>query len=959
MDSLDGTVFDPSRVAETRLRAAQALFGEGERDRIGRFTTERVLGRGGMGVVYLAFDPDLDRRIALKLLRPSSARSGDSRARILREAQAMAQLSHPNVAAVHEVGVLEASVYLVMEYVDGPTLRQWLAQRPRAWREICAVFEAAGRGLVAAHERGLVHRDFKGDNVLIAADGSVKVVDFGLARAWNEGDSLEVTARTEEPASARSDASKLSSSLTRSGATVGTPRYMAPEQHMGRCPPAADQFALCVTLYEALYGTRPFPSHSMGALVLAKQRGDILPPPRGVRVPRWLRRLVLRGLRPHPEERFASMAALVEALGRFRRAPMRRIATGTTLLGAGAGIAIAATWTPSAPTCDDTEARVARVWNDDVRATIADAFEATGLEIAPAALERARRQIDGYVATWSELAAQTCNDQDAGRSLVRHCLDRRLTQLDRRLRILADADIEAVVSVDRLLPRAGGLHACVDPDGLRGTMALPDEDVRERVEAITSDLAVVEALADAQRHDEALERARALEELTADLSHLPLRAEILLRLGLLQQNAGDHATAHATLTEAVVVAERAGMDVLVAEGWLALARVFLDGTGEPERARDSVTIGEANAQRLDPVPAPLAARIETMRGRVARGRGDFEAAEQAFERALAIQEANPDASPVDIAYTLTDLGRTAGSMSNVDEAARRLEEAKSLLAATVGDDHPLVATMHVERGIVFARQGKLEEAEHHISTGVAALTAVYGDTHAAVASQLHNLGNIAWIAGRPEDAERYYRRAADSLERTLGPAHERTARSHSGLATALNEQGRHADALALLDRTIPVMEDLYGEEYYSLGRALVRRADALIGLGRHGDAVASARRGVDVLRSTFGDDHVETVIARAALGDALERAGEPSEALVVLERALRGRLGASAAAYVRGRCWFARARALSAVGGDETEIQSLLDDAAEAFADTHRDRDHDAVVAWRERLASSASGALP
>ena len=271
---------------------------------VGHFQIVERVGEGGMGVVFSAYDPDLDRRVALKVLR-MAARSDESvaagRERLLREARALAKLSHPNVIAVHDVGTSSDGVFLAMELADRGTMRDWLAQAPRPWREVLARFVAAGRGLAAAHDAGLVHRDFKPDNVLVV-DGGVRVGDFGLVSAG------------EAPGPASGAMGSDDGPLTQEGAVLGTPGYMAPEQVRGEhAGPAADQFAFCVTLWEALYGARPFP-RSRSKLIEAVERGPAQPP--ATDVPDRVRQALERGLRLDAAQRWPSMHDLLCALER-------------------------------------------------------------------------------------------------------------------------------------------------------------------------------------------------------------------------------------------------------------------------------------------------------------------------------------------------------------------------------------------------------------------------------------------------------------------------------------------------------------------------------------------------------------------------------------------------------------------------------------------------------------------
>jgi serine/threonine protein kinase len=293
--------------------------------RIDRYVVEDHVGQGGMGVVYAAYDPQLDRRVALKVVRSDRAQSLELRQRLVREAQVMARVSHPNVVTVYDAGIVDDQVFIAMELVDGSTLTEWLRAEPRSWRQVVEPFADAGRGLAAAHAIGIVHRDFKPDNVLVGKDGRVRVSDFGLAIAEA---SPEATANAGAPRAGGGAAR-----LTGDGRLVGTPAYMAPEQRSGGVIDArTDQFSFCVALHEALFGVLPG-----GAGPPAARE----PRARG-RVPREVRRVIARGLSPSPAARFPSMDALLDRLGRCAAPPRRPTAALfgalalTALIGAGA-----------------------------------------------------------------------------------------------------------------------------------------------------------------------------------------------------------------------------------------------------------------------------------------------------------------------------------------------------------------------------------------------------------------------------------------------------------------------------------------------------------------------------------------------------------------------------------------------------------------------------------------------
>lgn len=309
---------------------------------MGRYSVLRRIGEGGMSVVYRAYDPELDRQVALKLLRPGDPNDREGSARLVREARAMAKISHPNVAQVYDAGIAGSSVYVAMELIEGASLEHWTAEMPRPWTEIVRMYLQAGRGLAAAHAAGLVHRDFKPDNVMVGTDGRPRVLDFGLARPApvdaddellldddellvahhefavlsGEGeDRLEPRRREPSATFSNSGEFDLQFDVTRTGLVSGTPAYMAPEQHRGEAGgAAADQFAFCVAMWQALYRCRPFEGRSYFDLSEAILTGKLSPIPRGTHVPVWLQRLLERGLAVEPRERHPSVQSLLASI---------------------------------------------------------------------------------------------------------------------------------------------------------------------------------------------------------------------------------------------------------------------------------------------------------------------------------------------------------------------------------------------------------------------------------------------------------------------------------------------------------------------------------------------------------------------------------------------------------------------------------------------------------------------
>ena len=312
ISGLDQTAISSSNPGREFTVIDDAFAREVMPTRIGRFAVLRRLGAGGMGVVYAGYDEELDRRVAIKVVREDTVGT-HGRARMLREAQAMAKLSHPNVVQVYEVGELDDQVFVAMEFIRGKTLTDWLSAEERTWEEILEVFLQAGRGLAAAHRQGLVHRDFKPDNVLVDNDGRARVLDFGLARAENGRRDVE-----DDSALIRLGAtnhSELRRDLTMVGTILGTPAFMSPEQHLGRPADArSDQFSFCVALYIALYEQAPFAGETLGELMETVTSGALRKPPATTRVPPSVFQALATGMATETAERFPSMDTLLGAL---------------------------------------------------------------------------------------------------------------------------------------------------------------------------------------------------------------------------------------------------------------------------------------------------------------------------------------------------------------------------------------------------------------------------------------------------------------------------------------------------------------------------------------------------------------------------------------------------------------------------------------------------------------------
>ena len=447
-----------SAVAEAHTTHPARPAGDGEvlarGTVVDRFVVLDLLGRGGMGVVYMAYDPELDRKVALKLLHPSERNSSDPRAQLLAEAQVMARISHANVIAIYDVGTYREQVFAAMELVEGTTLRRWIAER-RTWREVVDVFLLAGEGLAAAHAAGVVHRDFKPENVLLGGDGRVKVSDFGLA----------------------ADPSPTT------GHIAGTPGYLAVEGFRpGGVDARGDQFSFCVALHEALHGRRPFSAQELDDFVAEVRRGP--PLDGGSRVSARLNHVVRRGLALAPEDRYPSMRELLTDIRRAVTAHrMRRRMTATVgalALAIGATAIVVDAWAVAQQLpCADAEARLAGIWDRGRRDAVKAAFVRTATPAATAAFDRVAAAIDRYAADWIAIRIEACaatevrHEQSAALLELRMaCLDQARFQLRELSNVLVAADADTVQKAESavVLP---ALDRCSDRDALRAIVSPP------------------------------------------------------------------------------------------------------------------------------------------------------------------------------------------------------------------------------------------------------------------------------------------------------------------------------------------------------------------------------------------------------------------------------------------------------------------------------------------------------
>ncbi|HET6585782.1 MAG TPA: serine/threonine-protein kinase, partial [Nannocystaceae bacterium] len=650
--------------------------------RVGRFTLLEKLGEGGMGVVFAAHDPELDRRVAIKVLH---SEDHDFARRLLREAKAMARLSHAHVVTVYETGTDGDRVFLAMELVQGSDLRRWLVAEPRSWRDVVDVLVQAARGLTAAHAVGLVHRDFKPENVLVTEQGVAKVADFGLARPLGQmrtGDDL---------AGPSTDVDTAAETITRAGAIVGTPAYLAPEVFEGRPADArSDQFSFCVTAYEALYGERPFAGESLGSLVENAAQGRVRAPPERTRVPARVRRLLLRGLSPDPTTRQVSLAELADRLDAL--ATRRRRVTTAAIVGGIAAASFALAWPLRPVRCAGADEAWATAWTSSSLDDLRGALAATGHPGASDTADRVGAALDAYGAGWVASHVDACESHERGEQSD-DLLDRRMACLElrrhRAAALVAALEHADATAVERAVQAASDLPDVADCDDThalaRAEPLLDDPATRARVLELEQRYGDAIVLRGLGQRDAAMQAFAQVRELADALEYRPIQA--LVRVAQLDLTNATPALRDG-LYEALYLAEASGHDLPAMTAWAELVRThgYLGEYDAAERAARHAEAIVARAGGGDHYLAQITDRVATME----LERGDRHAAQHAATRAVTLLEsADPEAPQ--LVQLLGHLGNIYTMLDQNDLALVVFERAHEHAVATYGDVHRDVA----------------------------------------------------------------------------------------------------------------------------------------------------------------------------------------------------------------------------------------------------------------------------
>lgn len=692
-----------------RQNVAARLFGRASsRLTIGRFQVLQRVGSGGAGVVYSAWDPKLERRVAVKVLRGEHDPH-----EVEHEAKLLAKLNHPNVVAVYDVGECDGASFVAMEFVDGQTLQTHLEASQLRWAQRLALLEQAASGLVAAHEAGIVHGDVKPGNLLVGADGRLRVTDFGTAH------------------------------LGEDRLLGATPAYMAPEQAGGNpATTASDQFSLCATAFEVFYGVRPYPGDTADEIraALAEQRRTEVPT--SASIPRWLRDSIERGLAHDPNERYPDLASLLTVWKRGTQGKRGWVATAA--LGAGVTVAAVVAMNPDSvdDPCASSRDRIAALWAPPRRAALAERFAAHGQPFAEQAWSRVQADIDTHVDALQSVLSGACAQPNEETSLRRRlCVERRVLELSALLDVLETDDpsvIEESVQALALL---------TDPQGCvldaRPLDALDEALRREVLEAV----ARARALRGVGKVDDALRTLQAARVRAHELRDPAVTARILLELGdslAMQQGVSDQTPTLATLEAALLAADAADAPNLTARALLSLAGANYRATRFDDALlwldRLDRHLEGSDADRLGGRAAMLRALVGVMQD----PKGSDANTREALDHLR-------DAGGHDtwLAQGLNSLGELEFERFEDADAAQHYTQALDVWREVLGPSHPNTAGAHGNLGEVALLQGDHARALEHFDRALEIRSAAWGSdsywvehTRAHVADALRGAGRI-------------------------------------------------------------------------------------------------------------------------------------------------------------------------------------------------------------------------
>jgi serine/threonine protein kinase/tetratricopeptide (TPR) repeat protein len=822
-ERLVSTVYATRRSRDAR---GPARHGLDLRRRVGRYELIEELGSGGMGVVYRAYDPALDRQVALKLIRSDlPIDKGDLSVRLLREAHLMARLKHPNVVTIHDLGVDGDQMFLAMELIEGTTLRQWLAEGEHSWREILQRFLEAARGLAAAHESGLVHRDFKPDNVLVTGS-RVLVTDFGLA--------CTLAALPEDRTMVR----------------AGTPHYMAPEQFRGDPSDVrTDVFSFSAALYEALYRQPAFAGDTYEERRLAVLAGRFRPAPERSAVPRWLYATLIRGLSTRADMRPDSMAALIDLLQQDQRTEhrRRRIGLGALMLVIGLSAWWVSEYRSPLSRCQRTGDELADFWSSEQKDRLHGAIEHASLAYGADTWRTVEGAFDRFLDHWRSSYARACEATHRDGTQSGTALDARLACLGERRQafvqlrdLLATGESAVADHAAIAASQLESLTGCEDAQSLSAPVPIPP-DVAELVHAAGLKIGEASAFQLAGKPEEAMGTAEAAVVAAERSAHAPTLANALFRRASIRVDRGLLVEAEGDLEAAIDAAER--------------------GRADRTRASAATQLVSLVGQRLR---------------RIAEGRRWAGHAEAILERI--------HAGPRETASLAMNRGLLLMAAGEMEEAERELRRALALRERIEPRDDYLIATTLGNLAVMVQNQGRYAAARELHQRAYQRLSSVLGASHPKTLVLLGNIAGTSYALGNPRQAASEYEAVLALQRTTQGEQHPHTINTRANLANIYLELGDAPRALAYIEPAVAAARD--GSEPNLTAFVEMCSAAAYAALGQSERALTAANDALE-LSQNGPSSPVQIAEAELRLARVYLDGDRPTEALPHATRSLQ------------------------------------------------------------------------
>ena len=853
----------------------ERLFGTAHPLTIGgRYQLRHKLGEGGMGVVYLAWDRRLRREVAIKLV------TTDTRdALLLREARAQAQLAHPNVAEVFEVGTEGGRLFLAMEYLRGGTLRRWLEHR-RGYDEIVRMFVAAGEGLAAAHDADLVHRDFKPDNVMLGTDGEPRVLDFGLCIGG-----AEPSVPSNDVARTEPEDSLLA------GTRAGTPAYMSPEQFSGEPIDArSDQFSFCVALHEALFGERPFKGTNAVTIAAAVLNGDRRAPVMRRRVPAHIRVAIDRGLAVDRERRHPDMRALLAALTRRRSAwPV----AGVLALGAGA-VGVLAWPADRVSTCEDGQVALGSAFDAGRRAAVAEAFERIDAPFAAQAGRGVERGLEAYAETWISAYEVACEatrrgaENEAAIDRRMACLQQRRASLDALTIVLSDADIRVAEDAQSAVEQLPAVETC---SSLTASM-VPPRTQAGAISAVREDLARAAVLRTTRRYSEAVDVATGALSVATALDYPPAIAEAQLELGrdLLRREDYDEAVEYLRRAYFIAISvERHDIAAVAASRLVHVYRVQAEDTEALAWARHARALLDASETPLPELRHSVMMDVAWVHHR----QGRLEDARRAFDAVVAFvdeQFGEESSFKIQPLTASANIALWQGRWADAVAAARRVI---AISTAINGPDHPNTFGARAELGWILSKRGDHAAARDELEAVLRGVDAIGADVnHRRLSVVLNNLGATYERLGDYPAARRALVRAHKVMVGLHGADHPHAAHPLNNLGNVCVKEGLYPEARDYYERARAILEAALGSQHLHVSFPLFGLGDTALAEARYAEAAEFFERAA-TLRETAGAAVESVETARAHQARALSHIPAQRDRAREIARASLARLDAA------------------------------------------------------------------